>query len=165
VFEEKVLADGCKAAGALDLFVANGMDKKEAGKACVKVRNDGASVDIDGDYTETLGRLQSNKESIGVFGLSFYENNTDKLRVATIDNVSPSVETIANGSYPVSRPLFFYVKKAHIGVIPGLKEYAEYFVSDALAGPDGPLAEYGLVPLPAEEHEAVKKAVAEGKTL
>ncbi|MFA7638908.1 MAG: substrate-binding domain-containing protein [Parvibaculum sp.] len=165
VFEEKVLAAGCKATGALDLLVASGLDKKDAEKACVRVRTDGASIDIDGDYTETLGRLQSNKQAIGVFGLSFYENNIDKLRVATIGGVSPSVASIASGEYPVSRPLFFYVKKAHIGVIPGLKEYAEYFLSDGMAGPDGPLAEYGLVPLPADEHEAVKADLAAGKTL
>lgn len=59
--------------------------------------------------------------------------------------VEPSTETIASGEYPVSRPLFFYVKKAHIGVIPGLKEYAEFFVSDEIAGPGGPLSDYGLV--------------------
>ena len=80
-----------------------------------------------------------------MFGLSFYENNTDKLRVATMDGIVPSTETIADGSYPVSRPLYFYVKKAHLGVIPGLQEYIDFFVSDDMAGPDGPLAAYGLV--------------------
>ncbi len=108
-------------------------------------RTDGVSVDIDGDYTETLARIESNKDGIGVFGLAFYENNTDKLTVANMSGVEPTVETISSGDYPVSRPLFFYVKKAHIGVIPGLKEYAEFFVADEIAGPDGPLAEYGLV--------------------
>ena len=165
VFEEKVLEAGCKAAGAFDLYVASGLDEKAAGKACMKVRNDGASVDIDGDYTETLGRLQSNKESIGVFGLSFYENNTDKLKVATMGGITPSVETIAKGEYPVSRPLFFYVKKAHIGVIPGLKEYATFFLSEGMAGPDGPLAEYGLVPLPENEAEEVRETIANESTL
>lgn len=84
------------------------------------------AVDIDGDYTETLARIASNKNGIGVFGLSFYENNADKLKVATVNGIVPSTETIASGEYPVSRPLFFYVKKAHIGVIPGLKEYVEF---------------------------------------
>jgi phosphate transport system substrate-binding protein len=84
-----------------------------------------------------------------VFGLSFYENNTDKLQVATMGGVVPSTESISTGEYPVSRPLYFYVKTAHIGVIPGLKEYAEFFVSDDMAGPDGPLAAYGLVSDPA----------------
>ena len=77
--------------------------------------------------------------------------------------VSPSTETIASGEYPVSRPLFFYIKKAHIGVIPGVKEYAEFFVSNELAGPDGPLANYGLVSDP--ELKAVQSTVAEEKTM
>ena len=165
VFEEKVLVAGCEAAGGKDIYMEGGMDKKAAGKACMKLRTDGASTDIDGDYTETLGRLQSNKKAIGVFGLSFYENNTDKLKVATMSGITPSVETIAKGVYPVSRPLFFYVKKAHVGVIPGLKEYATFFMSDAMAGPDGPLAEYGLVPLPANELKEVQETVAEMKPM
>ena len=101
--------------------------------SCTTLRTDGASVDIDGDYTETLSRIAANKAAVGVFGLSFYENNTDKLKVATVDGIVPTVETISKGDYPVSRPLYFYVKKAHIGVIPGLKEYIEFFVSDDMA--------------------------------
>ncbi len=146
VFEEKVLLAGCEETGAFDAIMAmNGGDKKAAEKSCMAVRTDGRSVDIDGDYTETLASIDSNKDGIGVFGLSFYENNTDKLQVATISGVIPSTDTIASGDYPVSRPLFFYIKKAHLGVIPGIKEYAEFFISDEIAGPDGPLAEYGLV--------------------
>ncbi|MGV6840533.1 MAG: substrate-binding domain-containing protein [Planktomarina sp.] len=146
VFEEKVLEAGCEATGAFDLYLAaNGGDKKAAAKACMAVRTDGRSVDIDGDYTETLARLEANKNAIGVFGLAFYENNLDKLQAATMNGVTANTDTIASGEYPVSRPLFFYVKKAHIGVIPGLAEYAMFFVADELAGPDGPLAAYGLV--------------------
>ncbi|GFO81771.1 MAG: hypothetical protein A49_13980 [Methyloceanibacter sp.] len=113
-----MLAIGCEAAGGMKLLVDGGMDEKAAGKACVKVRKDGGTVDIDGDYTETLARIQSNPQGVGVFGLSFYENNTDKLNVATMNGITPSVETISTGEYPVSRPLFFYVKKDHVGVIP-----------------------------------------------
>ena len=165
VFEEKVLEAGCEASGAMEAMIASGMDKKAAGKACMQVRKDGKAVDIDGDYTETLARLASNPQGIGVFGLSFYENNTDKLKVATMSGVTPSVETVASGEYPVSRPLFFYIKKAHIGVIPGLKEYAEFFVSERISGEDGPLAEYGLVPLPANEAEEVQNAVKNETTM
>ena len=145
VFEEKVLAAGCEASGAKDAMIASGMDAKAAGAACLEVRTDGKSVDIDGDYTETLARIDANPNAIGVFGLAFYENNTDKLKVATMSGIEASTATIASGEYPVSRPLYFYIKKAHIGVIPGLKEYAEFFVSDEMDGPDGPLAAYGLV--------------------
>ena len=142
VFDVKVLEAGCEATGAEEAFKAAGDEKA---KGCTALRTDGASVDIDGDYTETLARIDANKNAIGVFGLSFYENNTDKLQVATMSGVNPSTETIASGEYPVSRPLYFYVKNAHLGVIPGLQEYIEFFVSDEIAGPDGPLAAYGLV--------------------
>lgn len=157
VFEEKVMAAGCETSGALEAMTAMS-DADTAEEACVKLRTDGRSVDIDGDYTETLARIDSNPNGLGVFGLSFYENNTGKLKVATIDGVAPSVETVASGEYPVSRPLFFYVKKDHFGVIPGLKEFAEFFVADAIAGPGGPLSEYGLVPDP--ELAKVQQAVA-----
>jgi phosphate transport system substrate-binding protein len=165
VFEEQVLKAGCQAAGALDAMTKTGMSADMAGKACVQVRKDGSAIDIDGDYTETLARLQSNKQGIGVFGLAFYENNTDKLKVASMEGVAPSVETIAAAKYPVSRPLFFYVKKAHLRVIPGLKEYVEFFTSDRMIGARGPLAKYGLVPLPDSERAAVQEIVKSSKTM
>lgn len=165
VFEEKLMTAGCKSTGALDAIKAAGQDDKAAAQTCVAVRKDGKAVDIDGDYTETLARIDSNKTGVGVFGLSFYENNADKLKVATMGGVSPSVETIASGEYPVSRPLFFYVKKAHLGVVPGLKEYVEFFLSDDMIGPDSPLADYGLVSAPDEEREAQREAFASGKTM
>ena len=145
VFEEKVIAAGCEATGAMQAMIDGGMSEDDAEDACLEVRTDGRSVDIDGDYTETLARIDAAPNGVGVFGLSFYENNTDKLKVATMDGVAPSTETISTGEYPVSRPLYFYIKKAHIGAIPGLKEYASFFVMDEIAGPDGPLAAYGLV--------------------
>ena len=74
-------------------------------------------------------------------------------------------ETISNGTYPVSRPLFFYVKKAHLGVIPGLKEYVNFFVSEQMIGPDSPLVEYGLVAAPDAERDAIRKSVEDGKTM
>jgi len=128
VFDVKVMEAGCK-----EVLSVEKLDDDQK-KACVNVRTDGASVDIDGDYTETLARLDANKTSLGVFGLSFYQNNTDKLEVTTVSGVAPSVETISSGDYPISRPLYFYVKNAHLSVIPGLKECA--------------LAQYGLVPDP-----------------
>ena len=146
VFDKKVMVDGCKQVGSYDLFFEqNGGDKKKAERECMKVRTDGLSVDIDGDYTETLASLQSNKEGIGVFGLSFLLNNTDTIYAATINGVEASTETIASGEYPISRPLQFYVKLDHLDEVPGMREYIEFFVSDEIAGPDGPLAEYGLV--------------------
>ncbi|MGB7269421.1 MAG: substrate-binding domain-containing protein [Albidovulum sp.] len=160
VFEVKVIEQGCADSGAEEVIAGvKGDDKDAIVKACTSLRGDNRAVDIDGDYTETLARIASNKDGIGVFGLAFYENNTDKLKVATMSGVVPSTESISSGEYPVSRPLYFYIKQAHIGVIPGLKEFAEFFVSDDMAGPDGPLAEYGLVADP--ELAATQEAVAD----
>ncbi|MBP1805105.1 substrate-binding domain-containing protein [Rubellimicrobium aerolatum] len=158
VFEDNVILEGCEATGALEAFTASGLDEDAAEEACLTLRTDGVSTDIDGDYNETLARLDANPNGIGVFGLAFYENNTDRLQVATMSGVTPSTESIASGEYPVSRPLFFYVKKAHIGVIPGLKDFAEFFVSDDMAGPGGPLSDYGLVSDP--ELASVQEIVA-----
>ncbi len=163
VFDENVILQGCEDTGAMAAMMEMGMDEDAAEEACMEIRADGVSTDIDGDYTETLARIAANPEGIGVFGLAFYQNNTDTLQVATMSGVTPSTETIASGEYPVSRPLFFYIKAAHIGVIPGLKEYAEFFVSDAMAGPDGPLAAYGLVSDP--ELAAVQATVANEVTM
>jgi len=159
VFEDKVILAGCEATGAMEAMTGLLGDEDAAESQCIKLRTDGVSVDIDGDYTETLARIESNKDGVGIFGLAFYQNNTDKLQVATMSGVVPTVESISTGDYPVSRPLYFYVKKAHIGVIPGVKEFAEFFVSDDVAGPDGPLAEYGLVSDP--ELVKVQDAVAD----
>ncbi|MBF9034999.1 phosphonate ABC transporter substrate-binding protein [Rhodobacterales bacterium HKCCE2091] len=149
VFEENVILAGCEESGAMAAILEiNGGDEDAAEESCLALRTDGASVDIEGDYTQTLANLDSTPTGMGVFGLSFYENNTDRLQVATMSGITPSTETIASGEYPVSRPLQFYVKQEHIGVIPGLQEYVEFFLSDEIAGPGGPLAEYGLVPDP-----------------
>jgi len=161
VFEEKLLAAGCDK----EALAAAGVAEDAVADTCIAVRKDGKAVDIDGDYTETLARIDSNKTGIGVFGLAFYENNADKLKVATVGGVSPSVETISAGEYPVSRPLFFYVKKAHLGVIPGLQEYVEFFLSDDMIGPDSPLAEYGLVSAPDAEREEQRAAFEAGNVL
>ena len=153
VFDEKVLLQGCEDSGAMKAFQDSGMDEDAAEEACMTVRTDGSISEISGDYTETLARIDANKQAIGVFGLAFYEQNQDKLKVATIGGITPSAETIASGEYPVSRPLYFYVKRAHLGVIPGLSEYVQFFLSEQMTGEGSPTVEYGLVPLPASERE------------
>lgn len=141
VFDQKVITKGCT------VFASDKAFKTRDGNAdgCTKLRQDGRAVEIDGDYTETLQRLNANTHAVGVFGLSFYENNTDKLRVATFQGVVPTRETIAKGEYKVSRPLFIYVKTQHYGTTPGLKEFVQYMVSDDLAGETGIMVEAGLV--------------------
>lgn len=144
VFEEKVMLSGCEEIGEFDKFLEELGDKKKAQGKCMEVSMD-KTIDIDGDYTETLARIDANKNAIGVFGLAFYYNNTSKLNVATIGGVVPSQETIATGAYPISRPLYFYIKDAHIEAIPGLLDYAQFFMSDDMVGADSPLVTYGLV--------------------
>lgn len=141
VFQTRVVDAGCKEAG---------LPEGAPEDACTKYRQD-VVVEIAGDYTETLARLQSNPDTVGVFGLSFYEQNRDTLKVATVNGVTPSLESVAAGEYPVSRPLFFYVKGAHIGQIPGIDEYVHFFLSDAMVGSGGTLEAAGLIPQPADK--------------
>jgi phosphate transport system substrate-binding protein len=158
VFQEKVISAGCKDAGLPE------MDKEALEKACTSFRQD-VVVEIAGDYTETLARLQANPATVGVFGLSFYDQNKDKLKVATVAGVAPSLETVASGEYPVSRPLFFYVKGEHIGTVPGLAEYTEFFLSDQMTGAGGTLEGAGLIPQPDADRAAVLEAFKAGKAV
>ena len=152
VFQEKVVSAGCEEAG---------LPEGHAEDACTALRQD-VVVEIAGDYTETLARLTSNPDTVGVFGLSFYEQNKDTLKVATIDGVTPSLETVAAGEYPVSRPLFFYVKGQHIGVVPGIEEYVQFFLSEGMSGNGGTLEAAGLIPQPAEKTAEVLAAFESG---
>src|SRR5690606_20600645 len=151
VFEEKVIFPGCEA------VMGEGTDHE----VCGALRQDNVT-EIAGDYTETLARLASDSDTVGVFGLSFYEQNTDTLQVATMSGVTPSLETVASGDYPVSRPLFFYVKGEHIGVVPGIEEYVAFFLSEAVTGNGGRLEEAGLIPMPDAEREAVMENFMNG---
>lgn len=161
VFEEKTMAEGCKDFAEIKAIT----DEKARQQACIRVRKDGATADIDGDYTETLARISQQPDALGVFGLSFYGNNRDKIAVATVNGVQPTVATIAKGAYPVSRPLYIYVKKAHIGQIPGLKEFVDFHVSRAMVGPNGAAVRKGLIPMPTPEANEVRNAIKTGKVL
>ena len=166
VFEEKVLHAGCKAAGAIDAMKkARHATRRRPTRPATRCARTARRSTSTATTPRRWPACSPTRQGIGVFGLSFYENNTDKLKVATISGVEPSVETVASGKYPVSRPLFFYVKKAHIGVIPGLKEYVEFFTSRQDDRPRGPLADYGLVPLPDSERKEVQALVKDGKSM
>ena len=158
VFEEKVVNAGCETFPEIEALDG---DAKKA--ACLGFRQDGRVIEVAGDYTETLGRLDSQPAAVGVFGLSFYDQNRDRLQVATIEGVEPTMDTIASGEYPVSRPLFFYIKGEHMGAIPGIQEYAEFFLSEQMTGEGGTLEAIGLIPMPAEERDE-QLAKVENKT-
>jgi phosphate transport system substrate-binding protein len=122
------------------------------------VREDGAWIDAGENDTLIVNKLVANKNAMGVFGFSFLDQNKDKVQGSTIGGVAPTFDNIASQKYPVSRSLWFYVKKAHIGKIPGIKEYVQEFVSKKAVGPDGYAIEKGLIPLPAAEFNKYRKA-------
>lgn len=125
------------------------------------IRGDGAWVDAGENDNAIVQTLTKTPNALGAFGYSFLENNMDTVKAATIDGVAPTFETISNGSYPISRSLYIYVKKANIGVTPGLREFVNAFVSDAATGKGGYLQQRGLIPLSPEAHAAQKAAATD----
>lgn len=120
------------------------------------LRSDGAWIDAGENDNAIVQTLEKTPHSLGVFGYSFLENNMDKVKGAKIEGVAPTFETISSGAYPLSRSLYIYVKKANIGVTPGLREFVDAFVSDGATGKGGYLQERGLIPLPDADHAAQK---------
>jgi phosphate transport system substrate-binding protein len=140
-------------------------DAKKFQKVFSSVREDGAYVEAGENDNLIVQKLGANPNALGIFGFSFLDQNNDKLQGAYVEGNPPSFENIANGKYPLSRPLFFYVKKAHVGVIPGIKEYLAEFTSEKAWGKDGYLSEKGLIPLPDAERKQVAENVKALKPL
>jgi len=137
-----------------------GKDDKQFKSICHTMREDGAFIEAGENDNLIVQKLDANPSAVGIFGYSFLEQNSEKIQAATIGGVAPVFETISNGSYPVSRPLFMYVKKAHIGVIPGIAEYLEEFTSTKAWGPEGYLAGKGMIPMSDAERAQVKKSAS-----
>lgn len=129
------------------------------------VREDGAYIEAGENDNLIVQKLAANPDALGIFGFSFLEENGDKVHGSVIDGVAPTFETIADGDYPISRPLYFYIKKAHVGKIPGIQEYALEFTSEKAMGEDGYLPERGLIPLSEEELAQVEADVRNMNTL
>ena len=148
-FAELALEGGCK---TFDFIEAMKKEDKKAYKAvCHSIREDGAYVEAGENDNLIVQKLEADPNAFGVFGFSFLDQNRDKLQGSVIDGVAPEFEAIASGEYPVSRPLYFYVKKAHVGKIPGIEGYLAEFTSDKAWGDDGYLTDKGLIPMQAEE--------------
>jgi phosphate transport system substrate-binding protein len=150
-FNELVMEGGCKtfawvAALPRDRYLA----------ACHMLRDDGKYTDAGENDNLIVQKLAASPRQLGIFGYSFLEQNADKVQGAHINGVAPDFDSIADGKYPVSRPLYFYVKKAHVGRVPGIREYVAEFVSDQAAGEFGYLAELGLIPLDDDERAAMQ---------
>tara|TARA_B100001758_G_scaffold97295_1_gene83154 strand:+ start:3505 stop:4500 length:996 start_codon:yes stop_codon:yes gene_type:complete len=145
-FAELALGGGCKSVPWIKKFKKK--DKKAWKKLCYTVREDGKYIEAGENDNLIIQKLVANPNAMGVFGFSFLDQNRDQVKGAVVDGVTPTFDSIASGKYKVSRSLFFYVKKDHIGSIPGIREYMAAFMDDKAIGNDGYLLDKGLIPLP-----------------
>lgn len=158
-FVELALEGGCKKIDAIAALEKTDPDKFKA--VCHGIREDGAYVEAGENDVLIVRKLEANPSAFGVFGYSFLEQNQDKIQGSKINGVADTYENISSGEYPISRSLFIYVKKPHVGVIPGLQEFVVEFTSDKASGPEGYLADKGLIALPDEEREKYQQIAKE----
>ena len=137
----------------------------KAKKECVKMREDGYAVEAGENDTLIVQKLSANPDAYGFFGYSYLLANKDKIKAAAVNGVKPSLEGIQDYSYPIARPLFFYVKKAHVGVVPGLKEFLVEFTSSKAMGSRGYLTDIGLVPLASDKYKITRTAAKDLVTI
>jgi phosphate transport system substrate-binding protein len=154
-FVEQVLEPGCNAIAWLKSL--KDVDEKRHKQVCTTIREDGAFVEAGENDNLIVQKLAANKDALGVFGYSFLEENLNALHGSMIEGVAPDFDTISSGKYPVSRAMFVYVKKAHVGVIPGMKEFIAEYTSEKAFGEDGYLVDKGLVPAPKAERDKVRR--------
>ena len=162
-FVELAMEGGCKKYDWIKALKTE--NEKEYQRICHTIREDGRYVEAGENDNLIVQKLDANPKALGIFGFSFLDQNTDKVQGASVDGVMPEFDSIASGKYPVSRPLFFYIKKAHVDVIPGLREYAAMFMSDQASGEEGYLADRGLIPMPSDEHQKYQAVVETMTTL
>ena len=158
-FNELAIEGGCKTFPKLKAIKKQ--DKKKYKAICRAVREDGAFIEAGENDNLIVQKLVENENAFGVFGFSFLIENEDKIQGSTVDGMAPTMETIADKSYGVSRPLYFYVKLAHVDVIPGIREFLEEYTSEDAWGPGGYLEERGMIPMPENEREFFKKNAEE----
>ncbi len=162
-FVELAMEGGCKTFAHIKAMKKT--DKSAYKAMCHTIREDGVFIEAGENDNLIVQKLVANPKAFGIFGFSFLEQNADSVQGSIIDGKSPTFENISNASYPVSRSLYFYVKKANIGKVPGIKEYLAEFMSDKASGPDGYLAEKGLIPLNSLERAKWKASVLGLETL
>jgi len=135
-------------------------DKDQYKAVCRSVREDGIYIETGENDNLIVQKLEANPNALGIFGYSFLEQNSEVVQGSVIDDIEPDFDTIADGSYPVSRPLYFYVKLAHVGKIPGIEDYLAEFTNEAAWGEDGYLADRGMIPLGDDERGKIGGDVA-----
>ena len=158
-FNELAIEGGCKTFPKLKAIKKQ--DKKKYKAICRAVREDGAFIEAGENDNLIVQKLVENENAFGVFGFSFLIENEDKIQGSTVDGMAPTIATIASKSYGVSRPLYFYVKLAHVDLIPGIREFLEEYTSEDSWGPGGYLEERGMIPMPENEREFFKKNAEE----
>ncbi len=144
-FQELAMSEGANAFPHMKKLKKS--DKKRWKKLTRTVREDGAWIDAGENDNLMVLKLAANRQAVGVFGFSFLDQNADKIRGAVVNSVPPTFENIADGKYKVSRSLYFYIKHAHIGIVPGMMGYTGAFTSEKAIGEDGYLLDKGLIPL------------------
>jgi len=149
-FVELVMQAGCE---SFPVIASLEGDSRQI--ACHTLREDGAFIEVGENDNLIVQKLEANPNALGIFGYSFLDQNFDKVQGSAVDGIAPDFEVIAEGGYPVSRPLYFYVKKAHVGEIPGVEEFLREFTSEAAWGEFGYLSDKGLIPLPDGERREV----------
>ena len=137
----------------------------KAKKGCAKLREDGLAIEAGENDTLIVNKLAADPEMFGLFGYSYLVANKDKIKSAKIEGKLPSLASIQDYSYPIARPLFFYVKKSHVGVVPGIKEFLAEFTAKGTMGPKGYLTDIGLVPLDDKTYKTVRTAGTQLKTI
>ena len=162
-FAELAMEGGCQQFDWIKAMKKS--DKKAYTQVCHNVREDGPYIEAGENDNLIVQKLEKNPDALGIFGFSFLEQNDDKVQGSNIDGTGPEFETIADGSYPISRPLFFYVKNAHFNAIPGLKEFLQEFSSEGAMGDEGYLLDKGLIPLPEDKRMELRKDIKNGKKL
>ena len=148
-FAELALEAGCETFAWLKQMSKS--DKSQFKSICHGVREDGAWVEVGENDNLIVQKLNADQNSLGVFGFSFLDQNSDLVQGTIVDGVAPEFENIADGSYKISRPLYFYVKTAHVDLIPGIRQYISEFTSDRAWGEDGYLVDKGMIPMSAEK--------------
>ena len=157
-FVELAMEGGCKKIEAIAALKET--DSQRFKEVCHTIREDGAFIEAGENDNLIVQKLEANPDALGIFGFSFLEQNSDLVQPSLIDDFEPTFESISDGSYPVSRPLYFYVKKAHIGVIPGIKEFLTEFTSEGAWGEEGYLADKGMIPLDEETRTTSAESIA-----
>ena len=157
ILVENVIEAGCRTFPSIVVKQQTAPD--EYRQDCYTLREDGAYVDAGENDMRLVRKLVAEPKALGIIGYNFLERNIDKLQATEIEGSAPTFEAIESGRYPISRPLYLYVKKAHFRAIRGLREFVTALTEENAWGPDGYMSDQGLIPLSDNERSALRSRV------